>query len=76
MAKLTSKARKELPKTSFVFPATRKFPLPDASHARNALSRAGAKGGAVESKVRAAVHAKFPGIALDGLKKPGAGKVK
>ena len=62
VAKLTAKTRNALPSSSFVFPKTRKFPIEDKSHARNALSRAGAKGGAVESKVRAAVHAKYPGI--------------
>jgi hypothetical protein len=62
MAKLTSATRNALPSKDFVFPKTRKFPIEDANHARDALSRAGAKGGAVESKVRAAVHRKFPGI--------------
>lgn len=62
MAKLTSAARNSLPSSSFVFPRTRKFPIEDRNHARNALSRAGAKGGAVESRVRAAVHRRYPGI--------------
>ena len=62
MAKLTTKKRNSLKSSTFVFPGTRKFPIPDASHARNALSRAGAQGGSVESKVRAAVHRKFPSI--------------
>lgn len=62
MAKLTSKKRNALKSSTFVFPKTRKFPLPDASHARNALARAGAQGGSVEAKVRAAVHRKFPTI--------------
>ncbi len=62
MAKLTSGERKALPAKSFIFPSKRSFPIPDASHARNALSRAGAKGGAIEAKVRAAVHAKYPSI--------------
>ena len=62
MAKLTAKKRNALPRGAFVFPGKRKFPIEDASHARNALSRAGAKGGEVEKKVRAAVHRKFPNI--------------
>lgn len=62
MAKLTSAERNSLPAKDFVFPKTRKFPIADASHARNALSRAGAKGGEVEAKVDAAVHRKFPSI--------------
>ena len=70
MAKLTAKTRNALPKSSFVFPGTRKFPIADKSHARNALSRAGAIGGSTESKVRAKVHAKFPGIGK--LSEPGS----
>lgn len=62
MAKLSSAARRSLPTSAFVFPKTRKFPIEDASHARNALSRAGAKGGAVQKKVRAAVHRKYPAL--------------
>ena len=40
MAKLSTRARKELPKSDFGMPGERKFPMPDASHARNAKSRA------------------------------------
>jgi len=69
MAKLTSKKRNALPGKTFVFPKSRKFPIPDASHARNALSRAGAKGGSVEAKVRSAVKSKFPSIKLSSLAK-------
>lgn len=62
MAKLTSGERNSLPSSDFVFPAQRKFPIEDASHARNALSRAGARGGAVQAKVRSKVKKKFPAI--------------
>lgn len=62
MAKLTTKSRNALSRSSFVFPGKRSFPIPDASHARNALARAGAKGPAVQAKVRSAVKRKFPGI--------------
>ena len=62
MAKLTSSERNSLPSSDFVFPKTRKFPIEDANHARDALSRAGAKGGSVQAKVRAKVSSKFPGI--------------
>jgi len=75
MAKLTSAGRNALSSKSFVFPEKRKFPIPDASHARNALSRAGAKGGEVESKVRAAVHRKFPGIGKSDGKKSRMGQI-
>ncbi len=62
MAKLTAAARRAIPSSAFVFPKSRKFPIEDASHARNALSRAAAKGGSVEAKVRAQVKAEYPGI--------------
>jgi hypothetical protein len=62
MAKLTSKARNSLPSSAFVFPKTRKFPIPDRSHAANAKARASHKGGAVKAKVYAAVARRFPGL--------------
>jgi hypothetical protein len=62
MSKLTSSQRSNLKPGTFVFPKTRKFPIPDASHARNALARAGAKGGSVEAAVRREVKRRFPGI--------------
>lgn len=40
MADLTSKRRNALPKSSFGLPGERKYPMPDASHARNAKARA------------------------------------
>ena len=69
MAKLTTKKRKALKGKDFVFPKTRKFPIEDKAHARDALARAAHKGGAVEAKVRAAVKKKYPGI---GKKKSGS----
>jgi hypothetical protein len=69
MAKLTSQERNSLPSNDFVFPADRKFPINDASHARDALSRAAAQGGDVEARVRAKVHNKFPGIGMKKKKK-------
>ncbi len=39
MAKLTSKARNALPASSFAGP-DRSYPIPDASHAKNAKARA------------------------------------
>ncbi len=59
MAKLTAKARKAIPSKEFAGP-DRSYPINDASHARNALSRASGK--PVEARVRAAVHNKYPGI--------------
>ena len=67
MAKLTLKQRKALPSKSFVFPGKKpgggSYPIPDASHARNALARVSAFGNPAEkAKVRAKVKAKFPKI--------------
>jgi hypothetical protein len=59
MAKLNAAARKKIPGKDFAGP-DRSYPIEDASHARNALARASGK--SIEGKVRAAVHAKFPGI--------------
>lgn len=63
MAKLTSKARNKLKTSSFAEPGKRAYPIPDASHARNALARVSQHGSPAEKKqVRAAVHRKYPGI--------------
>lgn len=40
MAKLTTKARKALPKSDFGLPGKKAYPMPDASHAANAKARA------------------------------------
>jgi hypothetical protein len=62
MAKLTSKARNALPKKDFALPGGR-YPIEDASHARNALARVSQHGSSEEkARVRAKVHSKFPGI--------------
>lgn len=62
MAKLTSKARKALPKKDFAV-AGRKYPIENASHARNALARVAQHGTPAQKKqVRAKVHSKYPNI--------------
>lgn len=58
--KLSSADRKNMDKSEFVFPGTKRYPIPDANHARNALARSSGK--PEEAKVKAAVHRKFPGI--------------
>jgi len=40
LAKLSSEARKDLPKSKFAEPGSRKFPIEDRSHAANAKARA------------------------------------
>jgi hypothetical protein len=66
MSKLTTKERKNLPESDFAGP-DRSYPLPDKSHARNALARASGK--PIESRVRAAVHRKYPDIGKKNEKK-------
>ena len=40
MAELTTKGRKGLAKSTFGLPGSRKYPMPDKSHAQNAKARA------------------------------------
>lgn len=62
MAKLTAAARRRLPKSSFALSGGR-YPIEDASHARNALSRVSQHGTPDEkARVRAAVRRRFPKI--------------
>lgn len=69
---LTTKERNALPKKSFALPG-RRYPINDANHARNALSRVAQNGTPEEkSAVRGAVKRKFPGI---GQKKASGGEV-
>lgn len=62
MANLTAAHRRRLPKADFADQADRKYPIPDKSHARNALARVANKSPAMKAKVRAAVHRKYPSI--------------
>lgn len=71
MAKLSAKTRQSLPKGDFALPGKGKgpkgagsgsYPIPDESHARNALARSSGK--SVHSAVARKVHAKFPGIKI------------
>jgi|HubBroStandDraft_1064217.scaffolds.fasta_scaffold2027395_1 hypothetical protein len=72
MAKLTAAARKKIPAKDFALGKGR-YPIENASHARNALSRVSANGSPAEkAEVRAKVHAKYPGIGSSN--KPGESK--
>jgi len=63
MGKLSSEQRKNLPTSVFALPGARKYPIPDRSHAANALSRVSGNGTPEEkAKVRAAVARKYPGM--------------
>jgi len=62
MARLTTAKRRALPASDFAG-GKGHYPIPDKSHARNALSRVSAYGDAeLRAKVRAAVHRKYPSI--------------
>jgi len=66
MGKLTAAKRKAIPSKDFAGP-DRSYPINDASHARNALSRVSQHGSpALKSRVRAAVKRKYPGIKQAG----------
>jgi len=57
MAKLTAAARKSIPSSQFGLPGSRKYPMPDRSHAANAKSRASKE--VHEGKLSAASAAKI-----------------
>ena len=60
--RLTAKRRDALPASDFAVPG-RRYPVEDASHARNALARVSQHGSPAEkAAVRRKVHEKFPGI--------------
>jgi len=62
MSKLTASQRKRIPGQDFALPGGR-YPIEDANHARNALSRVSQYGTPEEkARVRAKVHSKYPGI--------------
>lgn len=62
MARLTAAARNALPDSDFAGP-NRTYPIEDASHARNAQSRAAQNAGpALKAKIAKKVHAKYPKI--------------
>lgn len=79
MAILKAAQRKRLPSSSFALPGkgegksgkgSGSYPIPDASHARNALARVSQFGSSSEkAAVRAKVKAKFPGIGKGSSKK-------
>jgi hypothetical protein len=60
MAKLTTAKRKDLPKGDFAIPETRRYPIEDAAHARDALARSSGK--SEHKTVAAAVRRKYPKI--------------
>lgn len=76
MAVLTTKQRTKLPKSQFALPGKGEgpqgkgagsYPIPDRSHAANALARVSQHGSPAEKKaVRAKVHKKYPDMGDSG----------
>jgi hypothetical protein len=61
VAKLTAAKRNALPTSTFAIPGKRAYPIPDRSHAANALARVSQHGSPSEkARVRAKVHRKYP----------------
>ena len=65
MAKLTTKERKKIPSSEFGEPGSRKFPINDKAHAKNAKARAsemehkGKLSSAIKSKIDAKANRKL-----------------
>jgi len=63
MAKLSSKRRKRLPKSSFAIPSKRAYPIHDRAHASNALARVSQHGTPSQKRtVRAKVCSRYPSL--------------
>lgn len=60
MSKLTTAQRKKIPKSEFGLPGSRKYPMENASHARNAKARASqmVKKGKLSASSKAKIDAK------------------
>ena len=63
MTKLTNTEREALPKGNFAFPKTRRYPIEDAAHARDALARSSGK--PEHAAVVTAVRRKYPEIDIE-----------
>jgi hypothetical protein len=63
MTKLTYAKREDLPKGDFVFPKSRRYPIEDAAHARDALARSSGK--PEHATVVTAVRRKYPEIDIE-----------
>ena len=70
MARLTSKARKALPKKDFGLPGKKAYPMPDRSHAANAKARASqmVKAGKLSKSAKAKIDAKANRVLKKGKK--------
>jgi hypothetical protein len=72
MVKLTAAARKKVPKKEFGLPGSKKYPMPDKSHAANAKARATQmeKKGKLSASSKAKIDAKANKVLGEGKKKP------
>ncbi len=61
MARLNAKARMAIPSTSFALPG-RRFPIENASHARNALARAHFASPEEQAEIKRKIKNRYPGI--------------
>jgi len=70
MTKLTTKARKKLPKSEFGLPSEKKYPMPNKAHAANAKARASqeVKKGNLSESQRKKIDAKANKILKKGKK--------
>jgi hypothetical protein len=67
VARLTTRARKNLAKSDFALPEKDGYPINNPSHARNALARVSQHGSASEkATVRAKVRKRYPSIKQGG----------
>lgn len=73
MAKLTTRRRKRLRKSQFGLPGSRKYPMPDKSHAANAKARATQmyKRGKISKSTRDRIHARANKVLNKGKKRKG-----
>jgi hypothetical protein len=69
MAKLTSKQRDRMSKSTFAIPSRRAYPIPDKPHAIQALARVAQHGTPAEKRqVRTAVTKRYPSLKKTGKK--------
>jgi hypothetical protein len=71
VSKLTTKARKALPKSEFGQPGKRAYPMPDRSHAANAKARASQmeKAGKLSPSAKSKIDSKANKVLGKGKKK-------
>jgi hypothetical protein len=71
MAKLTTTSRKKLPSSKFALPKERKYPVENASHAKNAKARASEmeNKGKISSATKEKIDAKANKVLAKGKKK-------